>query len=177
MKLIDLLPSHAEDFHRWISDKNSVKYSLSLFQKDRDLEWVIRFITEILGDKNSVNKVITANNKNVGYCGLSNISKNHRSAEYFILIGDREYWNQGIGEKAGREVMKYGFSTLGLNRIWLTVSEPNLGAIQCYKKLGFKDEGRLREACHRDGQYHDKLVMGILDREWQTLMSHKNMPK
>jgi RimJ/RimL family protein N-acetyltransferase len=34
----------------------------------------------------------------------------------------------------------------------LTVSEPNVGGVKAYAKAGFKLEGRLREACLRNGR-------------------------
>ncbi|SNR54751.1 GNAT family N-acetyltransferase [Hymenobacter mucosus] len=48
----------------------------------------------------------------------------------------------------------------------LTVSEPNVGGVKAYAKGGFKLEGRLREACLRNGQFHDKLIMSVLKAEW-----------
>ena len=104
--------------------------------------------------------------KPIGYCGLVNISGTNGSAEYFILIGHQSDWNKGYGTEAGRKVLEEGFSGMGLNRIWLTVSEPNGGAIRSYRNLGFSEEGRMRKACFRDGGYHDKIVMSVLREEW-----------
>lgn len=165
ISLVDLSATQSSDFLRWISDKESVKYSLSLFQPDRDISWVTEFIEQLEQDSSSWNQAILINNVAVGYCGLSNMSVSNRSAEYFILIGDRQYWNMGIGTQAGKEVLSHAFCTLGLHRVWLTVSEHNKGAIRCYEKLCFKHEGRMREACLRDGRYHDKLVMSILESD------------
>lgn len=38
--------------------------------------------------------------------------------------------------------------------------------MKAYKKAGFKEEGRLRQASYRDSKYHDKIVMSILRKEW-----------
>ena len=108
-------------------------------------------------------QVIVVDNEAIGYCGLSNLSQQNRSAEYFILIGDQNYWNRGIGTCAGQIVLEYGFSKLGLHRIWLTVSEVNHGAIKSYESLGFTEEGRMKDACFRDDEFHDKIVMSILE--------------
>ena len=56
-----------------------------------------------------------------------------------------------------------------LNRIMLTVSEPNTGGVKAYEKVGFKIEGRLIQACFRDKEFHDKLTMSILKSEWGCL--------
>ncbi len=49
----------------------------------------------------------------------------------------------------------------------MTVSEPNIGGIKAYENAGFKLEGQLRQACYRDNEYHDKLIMSILKSEWK----------
>ena len=157
-----LTENYIPDFYRWISNKSAVEFSLSAFQPGRDIHWVERYVTKIINDASCWNQAIIVDGLAIGYCGLSNISLYNRNAEYFILIGDDEYWNQGIGTKAGKAVLNYGFGVLQLHRIWLTVSECNHRAIRSYEKLGFKVEGRMRDACYRRGEYHDKIVMGIL---------------
>jgi RimJ/RimL family protein N-acetyltransferase len=166
MILEQLTPEYILDFHRWISDKQAVAYSLSAFLSKRDLEWSRQYLQQITSDPDSWNQVISVDGANIGFCGLCGISRVNKSAEYFILIGDTAHWNKGIGTEAGRFVLDYGFSILRLNRIWLTVSEPNLGAIRSYQKLGFVKEGIMRESCCRDGLFHNKIVMGLLRREW-----------
>ena len=36
------------------------------------------------------------------------------------------------------------------------------------EKAGFKKEGTLREASFRNGKYHNKIMMAILDTEWNN---------
>ena len=166
MIIEQLTINHLDDFHRWISNKEAVVYSLSAFLPDRDIEWSRQYLEQIISDHNSWNQVISVDDTHIGFCGLSGLSEVNRCAEYFILIGETEHWNKGFGTDAGRFVLDYGFSILGLNRIWLTVSEPNIGAIKSYKKIGFRKEGIMREACCRNGIFHSKIVMGLLRKEW-----------
>ena len=60
-----------------------------------------------------------------------------------------------------------GFEELGVNRIMLSVSVPNVGGVKAYERAGFVLEGRYREAALRNGEYHDKLVMSVLKSEWK----------
>ena len=55
-----------------------------------------------------------------------------------------------------------------LLRIALTVSEVNRAGVTAYARAGFTREGVLRQACYRDGQYHDKIVMSLLRPEWEA---------
>ncbi|RPI79245.1 MAG: N-acetyltransferase [Desulfobacteraceae bacterium] len=177
--LLNLSIDHHSDFHKWISNKLAVKYSLSSFQPLRNMDWTRQYLERILADPSSWNQVISVGECKVGYCGLSNISIHNKNAEFFILIGDMEFWNKGIGTKAGILVLNHAFKVLSLNRVWLTVSACNDGAIHSYEKIGFLKEGIMREACYRDEHYHDKLVMGILSKEWHDNTDHlldKNEP-
>jgi RimJ/RimL family protein N-acetyltransferase len=103
----------------------------------------------------------------IGYAGICNISNTNQCGEYFIFIGDKTQWGKGIGTIVTKQILAYGFQELNLNRIMLTASAPNIGGIRAYEKAGFKKEGIMRNACFRDGQFHDKIVMSILRDEWK----------
>lgn len=104
--------------------------------------------------------------KHIGSCGFNDINWRNRSAEFGILIGDKSVWNQGYGTEAVRLLVKLGFETLNLNRIYLHVFGNNPRAVRAYEKAGFTHEGRHRQANFQDGQYIDELVMSILREEW-----------
>lgn len=106
--------------------------------------------------------------KFIGSCDFNNIEWRVRSAELGIMIGDKSAWNQGYGTEAVRLLLKVGFETLNLNRIYLHVFENNPRAIRAYEKAGFTHEGRDRQGEYQDGRYIDVLVMSILQEEWRA---------
>jgi len=165
MKLELLNEKCVADFNRWINNKEAVKYSLSSFGPPRTERWVREYVQDLNENENTWDQVIVHDGARIGFCGFCNISTQNRSAEFYILIGDSEHWGKGIGTEAGRGALEYGFNKLNLHRVWLTVSELNVAAIKSYQKLGFSHEGIMRDAAFRDGQYHDKVVMGILGKE------------
>jgi len=65
-------------------------------------------------------------------------------------------------------LVEYGFNTLNMNRIELTVYEFNIRAYKSYQKAGFIEEGRKRQARYHNGKYHDEIIMAILREEWGT---------
>jgi RimJ/RimL family protein N-acetyltransferase len=85
------------------------------------------------------------------------------------MIGDKTYWTQGYGTEAVRLLIKHGFNSLNLNRIFLRVFENNPRAIRAYEKAGFVHEGRERQAEFRDGRYIDVLLMSILKDEFSQV--------
>ena len=93
-----------------------------------------------------------------------------RSAEVGILIGDKTVWNQGYGSEVMRLLLRHGFGTLNLNRIYLRVYAENKRAIRTYEKVGFVHEGRMRQAVYKNGFYSDVLYMSVLREEWDAVM-------
>ena len=109
--------------------------------------------------------VVTDGELCIGHVGLYQIDFRVRKANFGIMIGDKAYWGQGIGERCTRFAVAYGFRELNLNRIELTVLDSNSRAIQLYQKLGFHEEGRMRQAQYKHGRYHDIVMMAILREE------------
>jgi RimJ/RimL family protein N-acetyltransferase len=103
----------------------------------------------------------------IGHASLNYVSWTNRTAEFGIYIGDLTYRSGGYGSDALRALISYGFQSLNLNRIWCEVFSNN-DAIDIYRKLGFKDEGRMRSHHFEDGKYHDSLVLGLLREEWEA---------
>ena len=102
----------------------------------------------------------------IGSIGFFSIDWRNRCSEFGIMIGEKAYWNQGYGTEAVRLLLKHGFETLNLNRVFLRVFENNPGAIRAYEKTGFSHEGRLRQAEFQQGKFLDILIMGILHSEF-----------
>ena len=104
--------------------------------------------------------------RHIGATGLSEINWMNRIASFGIFIGEKALWNQGYGTEATSLVLKHGFETLNLNRIFLYVYETNPRAIKAYERAGFVKEGLLREARYLNGVYINVLVMSALKSEW-----------
>ncbi|SNC75955.1 Protein N-acetyltransferase, RimJ/RimL family [Hymenobacter gelipurpurascens] len=166
--LAPLRPEHVGHFYRWIRDPEVIEYSLSAFQTMTTEAQIDDWFARTLRDDSSLNLGVfrQGTNELLGYAGISGISRLNQSGEYFIFLGERACWGQGVGTEVTKQVLVLGFTQLHLNRIMLTVSEPNVGGVRAYEKAGFRVEGRLREACLRNGQFHDKLIMSVLKAEW-----------
>lgn len=104
----------------------------------------------------------------VGNVGLHRIDWINRSAEFGIVIGERDHQGKGIGTEATRLIVEHGFERLNLHRIWLGVFADHVSAIRMYARIGFREEGRLLEAILRDGKAHDQLIMGLLAEEFRN---------
>lgn len=108
-------------------------------------------------------------NRFVGVAGLHTINWIARSAEFRILLGDRDSWGHGIGTEVAQLLTAWGIEILNLRRIWLGVNAANVGAHRSYEKAGFVHEGILRQEVFRNGEYHDVVRMSLLGDEYYEL--------
>jgi RimJ/RimL family protein N-acetyltransferase len=104
----------------------------------------------------------------IGIVSLMNVSEANASAELSIIVGHPEDRHHGYGAEAIAVLLDYVFGERGLNRVGLSVFEFNEDAIAAYEKLGFREEGRLREALRRDDAFHDAILMSVLRQEWEA---------
>jgi RimJ/RimL family protein N-acetyltransferase len=103
----------------------------------------------------------------IGLIGLVGIDDRNASAELRIIVGEVGEWDNGLGEDAIDVLLSHAFNAKNLHRIWLRVAEYNGRAIACYRKCGFKEEGRSRHDHYHLGAWRDALLMSILDQEFR----------
>lgn len=102
----------------------------------------------------------TKNGQHIGMIGLHRINPTHKFATFGITIGDKNFWNQGLGSEAGRLIIDYGFKKLKLHRIELDVYNNNPRAIKVYKRLGFKKRRHKERASVPKGKIFRYLFYG-----------------
>jgi RimJ/RimL family protein N-acetyltransferase len=102
----------------------------------------------------------------VGNTGLHVIDWRNRCGTFGIFIGEKDWWGKGLGPDALKIVVRFAFEDLNLHRVQLDVFEFNERGIRAYAKVGFKEEGRRREALFRDGRFWDVIEMSLLESEW-----------
>jgi len=160
---------YIESYLKWFNDPE-ITQNLNMFRpftRMMEEDWIENLKNRddtivfaiIIPDENNVEKLI-------GNCGLHAIDWKNRVAEVGITIGEKEYQSKGYGTEAMEILLEYGFKTVNLNRIQLRVYEFNSRAINSYNKIGFVNEGRMRQAIFINGEYHDVIFMSILQEEW-----------
>ncbi len=109
----------------------------------------------------------TNDDKVIGDCVLWHLDFQSASGELGYEL-NRDYWGKGLASEAASEVVKFGFSEMGLNRIEADPFYNNDSSSKLLDKLGFKLEGRLRQTLLFRGYYYDELWYGLLKEEWNT---------
>ena len=63
-------------------------------------------------------------------------------------------------------ILDWAFREAGLHKVWLMIFRENQRAHRTYRRLGFVDEGVLREEYFHQDRWRDMVRMSMLDREW-----------
>ncbi|MBQ9180402.1 MAG: GNAT family N-acetyltransferase [Firmicutes bacterium] len=81
-----------------------------------------------------------------------------------------DYWGLGIMTEAAREVVRYAFEEEELQVLSIEAAPDNKRSLRVIEKLGFKFEGRLRDAYRTfDGKIRDTMVFSITKDDWMDM--------
>ena len=103
----------------------------------------------------------------IGSTALNRIDLFNRTAEFGILIGEKDCWGKGYGTETTHLMLDFAFNVLGLHNVMLVVFSYNQRGIRAYTKAGFKVMGRRREAKRYGGHAFDEILMDCLSTEFQ----------
>jgi len=103
----------------------------------------------------------TGEGKHIGNCTYYGIDNDKKEAELGIMIGDRDYWDQGYGTDAVAALLDYAFQRTKLNRLYLKTLVANRRAQKCFARCGFTPYGRLQ----KDG--YSFILMELHRKEWE----------
>ena len=155
-------------FVRWVNDADVTRTLLLYRPMTQETEE--EYLMNIAKSDRDVVLGIAARESDelVGITGLHQIELKDRHATFGIVIGEKSEWGKGYCTEATGLMLGYAFDTLNLHRVALHVAEHNVAGIRSYLKVGFRQEGVLREAMFREGRYHNLLAMAILRDEWRA---------
>lgn len=74
----------------------------------------------------------------------------------------------GTGTRMGLDALDTVFSEMGLHKVNAEALAHNAGSIRFQKKLGFQEEGLLRDFHYDGANYVDVVRLGILATEWSV---------
>ena len=103
----------------------------------------------------------------LGTCTLFNVHVANMRAELGYALASA-YWKQGYMREALTALIDHAFGPMKLRRLEADVDPRNVNSMQILDKLGFSQEGLLRERWNVNGEIQDTAFHGLLAREWQA---------
>lgn len=161
-------------YFQWTNDWEVTHY---MFRGDRPsrLELLEEYYSQVIRSSTDIELMVIdkKTEKPIGVTSLNSINWIGHTAEFRIMIGEKDFWSKGYGTEVARLMLFYAFDRLNMHRVWLGVNAGQKGGIESYKKAGFAQEGILRQAQYRNSRYYDIIQFGILREEYYKL----NPPK
>lgn len=160
-------------------------YDLTIRSKDTLREW-LPFIdyTKSIGDtqnfiqstmkqfseNNGVQAGIWYEGKIAGVIGFHKIDWNNKSTSIGYWLGDG-YRGLGLMTKSVKSFVHYALLDLKLNRVEIRAAVENKKSRAVPERLGFTEEGCVREAEWLYDHYVDHVIYGMLAKDWRQLES------
>ena len=161
--------SHADELFELIEENREyLKQWLPWLDNNRYLQNTIDFIsiTQMQYERNETVQFALINREGiVGVVGFHKIDWMNRATAIGYWIGE-EYQGRGLITKACSRVLDYSFGRMGLNRIEIRCATENAKSRAIPERLGFKEEGLIRDAEWLYDHYVDHIVYGMLEFDW-----------
>lgn len=112
--------------------------------------------------------VLRSRGELIGNCGIRKDFATAQEAEIGYELSPT-HWGRGYATEAARAILRFGFTGLGVHRVWAWCVAENTASAHVLEKLGMRREGRLRDKELFKGRWWDNLLYAILEDEWREL--------
>jgi RimJ/RimL family protein N-acetyltransferase len=154
-------------YFQWFNDQDNTRYMYNGAFPNSRAKMRSFFDKVTLGNSDIVLAIVNVGDGvHVGNVGLHNINWVYRCAELGIIIGEKKYQGRGIATEAMRLFLGHAFQRLNLHKVYLLTDANNESAIRAFQKVGFVQEGLLREDCFRNGKFSNSVYMGCLLKDF-----------
>lgn len=182
--LVRLRPVSAEDVDHilgWVNDPaivgNIAAFSGEPFTREQELDYIAQMqasasdeLFSIFATDHTAEHEDGQNDDDyIGQVGIHQIHWRSRVGRLGIVIADQERMGRGLGSAALAMAIDVAFAEdqLNLHKLWLMVFSDNTRSQRTYQRLGFVQEGVLREEYFHDERWRDMTRLSLLQREWQ----------
>lgn len=162
------LPTH----YNWDNDKELNYFDSEYPFQHESFESFSARIKSVIDPENTTSQLLEIHRSDtdelIGVIDIHGIDYHNSRCNLECTIGKREDWRKGYGCFAMQSALEYCFEELGMNRVNTTAFDFNKPWIKLVKKLGFRQEGKLRQHVWKNDGFHDKLLFGILHSEYDA---------
>ena len=164
-KASSIRPLSAEDLPEVITWRNHPDVRRYMFtQHEISLEEHQSWFARVSQDSARRLLIVENAHEPIGFVQLSNVCPGGVADWGFYARPDAP---KGSGRKIGWAALRYAFGELGLHKVCGQAIDSNKASMAFHKKLGFKQEGALRDQQRIEGVYHTLICFGLLAHEWQ----------
>ena len=148
---------HIREWSAWLTDKER--------PVERTREWIRQNLTRF-----AVNESFTIGiwhrDALAGQIDFGNVDRTARKFEIGYWLG-ASFQGKGLVTKSCRALIDYAFRDLEFNRVEMRCAVENKRSRKIPEKLGFREEGLLRQAGWLHDHFVDEVIYGLLAGDWQ----------
>lgn len=160
-----------QDDHEWLvelhNDPNVLRNLID--PRPITLEQHLSWWSKVKDDPKQLRMIFEVDGLRVGFTKFYDIDHANRNC---VLGADihKDHRGKGYAEHMWIEMLQvcFGEFHLNLHRVGLSTASFNDVAQRVYRKLGFKEEGRITHHIFRDGQFWDGICMYMLEEDWRA---------
>ncbi|UOR13731.1 GNAT family N-acetyltransferase [Halobacillus amylolyticus] len=159
-ELFALVDGSRDSLRRWLPWVDSMK-------QEKDYEPVIEMWLKQSASHDGFQAGILYKNKLAGMAGFHGIDWSNQKTSIGYWLSEK-YQGYGVMTKVVKALVNYAFENYKLNRVEIQCGVDNQKSNGIPKRLGFKQEGMIRDGEFLYDHYHDCVLYGILSREWEA---------
>jgi ribosomal-protein-alanine N-acetyltransferase len=168
VKLVPYDPSYLQSVIAWRNEPLAVRHNPFKKMSEEELDKMLAEAgtdLSMLGKYERFSWFISVDGIAVGVLSLKNISHSMSYAEIGYSVTE-SHQGKGIATAAARLMVDKIFAESKLRRLFAYVHEENHASRRVLEKLGFQEEGLLREHYVINGIPVNEVLYGLLKREW-----------
>ncbi len=155
-ELTDESRSYLREWLPWVDYSKTVE----------DSEEFIKGTRLGFANNTSLTAGIIYQNEIVGVAGFNQLDWSNKVAYIGYWLGEG-YQGKGIMTSVAKGLTHYAFDYLNMNKVEITAAEFNQRSRAIPERLGFVEEGKLRQKEWIYDHYVDHIVYGLLAEEWK----------
>ena len=135
-----------DQYLSWMNNPNIYQF-LEAKQGQETIEGLRSFVSSVLEDDDNIflASVHRDESTHIGNIKLGPINLRHRNASLGFIIGDVNYWGQGLATEAISLLCKFAIENLPLRLINASCYSNNIGSIRALTSSGFQQDGINKE--------------------------------
>ncbi|QAS52153.1 UDP-4-amino-4,6-dideoxy-N-acetyl-beta-L-altrosamine N-acetyltransferase [Halobacillus litoralis] len=116
----------------------------------------------------SYTKLFLGEGRPLGVVRFTDIDLEHHTCYWGFYIGEKDT-PKGSGTMMGRLALDFIFSEVDVRKVCAEVLGFNKISVRFHEKLGFLEEGRLKEQIRRGDDFIDVIPMGLFYNRWKMI--------
>ncbi|MCX8470195.1 MAG: GNAT family protein [Chitinophagaceae bacterium] len=147
--LLHLLPFTQDDFERLIQWVGNAEDLMQFAGPSLQYPITKTQLQEYIAVKARTPYKVCYQQEVIGHCAITDLNESSAMLNH-ILIGECKFRNLGLGKQIVKEMLQIIFENMNIQSAELYVFDWNIGAIKCYKQIGFVEvptDFKIREVC------------------------------